>query len=236
MERTKENKITENKNEIKEKNEVISPELSVEIGKFYEDILSKIKPDDFNEFDILNTKNGIEGEKSFYLKVLSSLISAKEENKGKEIVALFDIDETLVHCKQKSEKEIETIIRPSSLPLLEKLNFNGIKIGFITSRSELTSQLDNNLNKFKSFVSESYLFSSRRFSYTEQEEKSIKEKCPERLKDRLSIGDFEKILFLKSLISKVENGDKIFVPIDDLKYPMLFRYGVALENNEKFII
>lgn len=211
----------------------ISAELEMKIRNFYEGIFNALNKDDSSDTSSLEKR--ISGEKSFYIRVINAINQVIKENKGKEVIPLFDIDDTLGHNKFISSNEFETILRPTALALLDTIHKNNINIGFLTSRTANLSQLNDKLKPLIPFINKNYLFSSGGSLPNEEEQERIKENLPEDLKDKLLNADLEKINLLNKLIAKPVNAKKIFLPIDDFKYPVLF-HGVALEQEEKFFI
>ncbi len=215
----------------KQENNVFSKELEQKVRDFYSAQYKKdIEEGDLDE-NIIERKT--QGEKSFFNKVLEQVEKAQKENIGKHIVSLFDIDETIVNTKIKGNNTYTHTTRPSLVNLLEVIKNNNVSIGFLTSRNLLAEQLDEELESLKPFMDTKYLFSSRDMYIPIEKENEIKEMDEGFL---LSKGDIEKTYFLNELIAKDKYKNDIFIPIDDLQYPSLFKYGVALENNEKFFI
>ncbi len=114
----------------------------------------KLEPH-YNEF----IDKWVNWEKSFFLKIVDTISKAKEENPGKKIIVLFDLDETLVRNSQYNKEEW-TLIRPSATIILDFINRIWEKAWILSSRSELKSQLETLLNPLKPFIDESYVFSS----------------------------------------------------------------------------
>jgi len=213
---------------------VISPEIVVKIKDFYIDAFKDDLADGF--FDEAGIDKKVEGEKSFYLDILNSVDKAKEENEGKEIITLFDLDETLVRNKWKRDNTIATIIRPSALILLDAINKKNASCGFLTSRFNIKEQLDSNLKEFKSLINETYLLSTKGFYIEDEEKQQIKEKLPDDLRKPFNDGDYQKLIYFNNLIKNKENTDKVFIAIDDFIWPSLTKYGKSLEDNEMFTV
>src|ERR1035437_1330077 len=89
-----------------------SKELIQKISDFYGLYSRNYIEEGNNNESVLKEK--LDGELSFYKSTLNSLKKAKRENTNKEIIALFDIDETLVHAQYNGNK-LEHIIRPSTI-------------------------------------------------------------------------------------------------------------------------
>ena len=218
---------------IQENNEP-SQELIKKISTFYEQTYKGDVEDGF--MDKSKIESRIQGEISFYKSVLESLNKAKSENPNKTTVALFDIDDTLGTAQINEENGFDHILRPSVFELLSKIKEKNIDIGFLTSRKGLEEQLENELKDLKSFINKEYLFSTRDLIVPPSEEDKMKDVLFEEMKSSFSSGDFNKMKFLNELISDQKNKNKVFIPIDDFKYPALYSYGVALKDKEKFFI
>ena len=220
---------------------LISTELESKIIGFYENYLnaklSYIGDDlDWKNDEISETKRKIDNEKKFYCNVLESFYKAIIENPSKKIIMLFDIDETLVSNNKTKDNDIMPIIRPSAISMFSFIKHKGGFSGFLTNRTEVKEQLNNKLQKLKPYVDESYIFSTRDVGdVSGKEQKELERKIPQDIINTFDNGDFEKMIFLNKLIDDSDNNDKIFIPIDDLKYPMLYKYGVTLYNNKFYI-
>ncbi len=215
-------------NESQKNNEIFTEEFRKNLKDFYlNDYKQEIEEGDIDKSQI---DKKVEGEESFFLKVLAAIDKAKKENPTKKIVSLFDLDETLVKAKRINE-DYEHVIRPSAVSLLKIINDKGGINGFLTGREMLEEQLENELKILSPFIDKNYLFSNGSMYVPMEEEKAIFEKNKNH---SLAIGDIEKIHFINDLISKEEYANTIFIPIDDLQYPSLFPYGVALKDEEKF--
>lgn len=174
----------------------------------------------------------VEGEKSFYKKVIHSINQAIDNCEGKNIIILFDLDDSIISKVRLKDGSHETIIRPSATFLMDLLKKQGIEIGFLTSRINLNDQLEKELNPFKQFVSGSFLFSTRNVRVDAQERDALEKRFESMGKFPL-IDDLLKTKFLDAEKDKPENSDKVFIPVDDLIYPLLFKYGIALEHSKE---
>ncbi len=223
-------KIVERKQEP-----VVFPEdLRAQVASFYRNTFKEDLEDGFCTEKKLEDK--LQGEESFYTRILTAIAEARSANPSKKIVVLFDIDETIVRGIINEDDGVTNIFRPSAFSLFARIKEGGAEIGFLTSRAELKTQLSEGLKDMQGVVNESYLFSSRDVYITLEEEKAIEDLLPKELEYRFRQGDFDKIKVLNSLIADESNKDKIFIPVDDFIYPGLYPYGVALEDNEKFLI
>lgn len=211
--------------------------LEKKIEDFFKSYYKNSFDEDEEDLKILKINERIEGEKSFYNHVLENLNKANKENPGKEIISLFDIDETLVKAKINREGSFDHIIRPSAVDLLNKIKSLNIKIGLLTSRSKLEEQLENELKEIAQYINTSNLYSTRGYGVSSSDEDAIENNLPNELKNSFVSGDYEKIKFLNNeIVSHLDNTNKVFVPIDDFKYPILYKYGVALKDKEKFFL
>lgn len=186
--------------------------------------------DDFTLEQDLEKK--ILSENSFLESVINSILLAKKEHSDRKIVILFDIDETIAANRYVTDTTIKTFIRPSIPTLFTFLKQEGVQIGLLSSRSEIQSQLDdsNNLQSIQSYITPEFILSTRN-TLSEIKGRELSNKYNDKM---FAIGDFEKINFLEEFINK--NPDLIVIPVDDLEYPKLFDYGVALSPQEKFFI
>lgn len=204
-------------------------ELVKKITDFYEDFYKEDIEDEFIDKSVIEKR--INGEISFYTRVLNSLKKSQLENPENKVIALFDIDETLVSAIGSNDG-YNHIIRPSAVDLLKKIKEFGIENGVLTTRSleVFKQQLDNELKDLNSLVNSDYIFSSRGVDVPMIEEEKIKKD-----NELFANGDIEKIFYLNNLIK--DKGKNInFVPIDDLQYPSIYPNGVALEKEEKFFL
>ncbi len=186
--------------------------------------------DDFTLEQDLEKK--ILSENSFLESVINSILLAKKEHSNRKIVILFDIDETIAANTYVTDATTKTFIRPSIPTLFTFLKQEGVQIGLLSSRSEIQSQLDdsNNLQSIQSYITPEFILSTRN-TLSEIKGRELSNKYNDKM---FAIGDFEKINFLEEFINK--NPDLIVIPVDDLEYPKLFDYGVALSPQEKFFI
>ncbi len=208
-------------------------ELVLDIKDFYTTALKEEIEEGFLSEEDFNLKS--EGEVSFYKKVLDSVEKATQENQHKKIIVLFDIDETLVSV-QRGRDSLVNILRPSATALLSKLKEKKVTIGFLTSRAELEEQLGNELKELNTFIDREYLFSTRKLDVYQDEELKMKNSLPDEMKNTFVSGDYNKMKFLNQLHDTELFKDRIFIPVDDFKYPVLYPYGVALHDKEKFFI
>jgi len=185
----------------------------------------------YSEKEIEEKKREImEKEKKFFINVLAGVEAAG--NGSEKVKVLFDIDETIGAPEFASEK-IFTALRPSLIPLMEKIRELGAEMGFITDRGEkiITKQLDDedNLLPIKKFISPELIFSSRKFNPGDDRE--FREKMMEEFGGENGIidenisyegkpilgGDQVKLRTLKEIRKKLK--DDTLVIIDDLNYP-----------------
>lgn len=206
-------------------------EIIEKINVFYYSSFKEDLEEGFlNQNDI---KNKVEGEINFYKKVLDVLEKVKKENPNKDIVSLFDIDETLVKAKINKDSKYDHVIRPSAEHLLKRIKKMNIKNGILTTRGleDFKMQLENELKILKPFLDQYFIFSVRGNPVPVNEELKIKNQ-----NDSFASGDIEKVYFLNELNKKSEYKNSCFVPVDDLQYPSIYKYGVALADREKFFI
>jgi hypothetical protein len=171
-------------------------------------------------------------ENSFLQSVLQVVLKAKKDNPNSDIITLFDIDETIAYNDYIDNTNRKTFVRPSVLTLLPFLKEQKIQIGLLSNRTEIESQLNDNenLGLIKKYISPELILSTRGTLYFNDEER-LDGKYK---KERFVTGDFEKINFLEKFVVNYPNA--IIIPIDDLSYPIVFEYGVALTDQEKFFI
>ena len=216
----------------------ISPELKSAIREFYKNYYEDRYRGDTDEMIIeervQQEHSRVEGEETFFTRVLDSAEQARRENPDKKITLLFDVDETLVKSRLVSGERRDTP-RPTAIPLLQKLQARGFSSGLITSRSELKAQLEDEktLLPFKSYIDGNMLFSTRGVEVGIIEEKELKDSLPEEFQ-HMSTGDYQKLKIFADI--ERENKDTLYIPVDDFKWPSVVLYGIALENNEKFFI
>jgi hypothetical protein len=199
-------------------------------GFYMEALKEELQDGDLNE-EIINNK--VEGEESFFKRVFQSVATAIDENPNKEIIALFDIDETLVSPKMNDEEGYDHIIRPSATNLLNAIKNIGSKVGFLTARGSVVEQLDNELIDFEKLIDKDHIYVTRNFHVSLDKEREISDKY---IDFSLSNGDIEKTAFLGELNGRADSGNRIFIPIDDLQYPKFFDYGVSLKDKEKIYL
>lgn len=212
-------------------NNELSKELIQKIQTFYNFVFK----DDLEEglMDENSIKQKVEGEINFYKRVLDTVVKAQKENLGKKVVTLFDIDETLVQAKRNKDGQYDHIIRPSAESLLEKIGKMNVKNGILTTRGleALKTQLENELKTLKPFLDQNFIFSVRGNYVPMDEELAIKNN-----NQSFASGDIEKVYFLNELNKKTDLSECCFIPVDDLQYPAIYKYGVDLKGKEKFFI
>ena len=171
-------------------------------------------------------------ENSFFESVMNAVLKAKKYHPNTNIITLFDIDETLATNTYVTDTETKTFIRPSVSTLFQFLKEQGIQIGLLSSRSEIESQLNDveNLESINTYINSELVLSTRNTLSGSNEQR-----LSEKYKDNMfGIGDLEKISFFENFITN--HPDAIIIPVDDLEYPSLFEYGVALSPQEKFFV
>lgn len=171
-------------------------------------------------------------ENSFLESVMNSVLKAKKDHPNTNIITLFDIDETLATNTYVIDTETKTFVRPSVSTLFQFLKEQGIQIGLLSSRSEIESQLNDaeNLESINAYINPELVLSTRN-TLSGSDEQRLSEKYKDNM---FGIGDLEKISFLENFITN--HPDAIIIPVDDLEYPSLFEYGVALSSQEKFFV
>jgi uncharacterized protein YciU (UPF0263 family) len=208
-----------------------------ELRKKTKDFYMEAYKEELTEGDLTESAmdKKVEGEESFYVKVITALENAKTENPDKVIAALFDIDETLVSARRTDSNQYEHILRPVAVNLLGVLKDKDIAVGFLTSRGfeALQNQLKNELKDLEPFINRDYIFSTRGVHVPMDKERLINESNSEHI---LANGDIQKMFALDELKEKSLYSKTVFVPIDDLMYPSLLPYGIALTDNEKFFL
>ncbi len=209
--------ITEGFLRNKYRNEILSRKIS---GGYFEDDL---------EIEAKINKS-INGELSFLDSVSKHSLLAKKENPDRRVVVLFDLDETIVYNDWLSGNEVVPVIRPGFEALAIFLKAHDISLGIFSSRKEIESQLyqEGEIGQIGKHIDLNYVFSTRNtlpFGRDIELQKKYKD-------ENFSNGDFEKIAFLEKVVS--ESPQDLYIPVDDLQYPKLFPYGVALKNDEKF--
>lgn len=171
-------------------------------------------------------------ENSFFESVMNAVLKAKKYHPNTNIITLFDIDETLATNTYVTDTETKAFVRPSVSTLFQFLKEQGIQIGLLSSRSEIESQLNDaeNLESINTYINSELVLSTRNTLSGSNEQR-----LSEKYKDNMfGIGDLEKISFLENFITN--HPDATIIPVDDLEYPSLFEYGVALSPNEKFFV
>ena len=98
---------------------VMSPEFIDKIRLYFQTILKRELEKGFE--DESNIEKRVEGEKSFYLKILNLVDNVISKNPSKKIITLFDLDDTLVRNKFYEDNTFRTVIRPSAVDLLIKI-------------------------------------------------------------------------------------------------------------------
>jgi hypothetical protein len=178
-----------------------------------------------------STLHRIEGEQSFFKRLMKEIDRATEENPEKNIVTLFDIDETLIGSGFDDETEqLKQVLRPSAKKILKEIAQKDIKIGFLTNRSDLNNGLEHELKDLAPFIDRNLLYSTRGMYVSPNKDEEIRK---EYSTIPLQNGDIDKISFIRD---NLEDSDSVFIFVDDLEYPKIYPYGVSLESNEKFFI
>jgi hypothetical protein len=205
----------------------LSPEENKIISDFYLGLYKEgLK---VGEIDRSLLEGRMEGEASFYARVLKEVDRAISENPEQNILVLFDIDDTLIGGGLNDEGEYDQITRPIARRVLQEIKKRGVLVGFLTARKNLESQLEDEFVDLSEFVDKDHLYSTREATLPFNKEMEIQEKYSNA---SLSLGDIEKLYFLENNNLK----EDIIVPVDDLGYPKLLKYGVSLDKNEKFYI
>lgn len=201
----------------------------------------------------------LEREKHFVESVLNTLKGVLD--KEKELIILFDIDETIAVPKIGPGEKTKTIIRPSLPHLLEKIKeMTGGKarIGFITSRDQKT--LEDQLSKpegleaISGYIDRSLIFSvrdmemgdtfelARRIALGEELQEIVN---PQLVSDEpdfesmIQEGDVVKLRKLEEI--KKGNLKSNIVVVDDLSYPRFLDpgknlFGISLGEKAGFFV
>lgn len=174
-----------------------------------------------------NFENKIQGEKDFYRKVLEVVNKSAKENPDKEIVVLFDVDNTL------AEKSWDVdILRPSAVTLLNLLKQGGVKIGFLTARNQIYNQINDRLKQLQQFISKEYIYAST-FTMDDEIDNMIIARLPESYKNSFTNESKQKIKIYYDIIDNPDNKNKTFILVDDLPHPIAFGW-VDLQWREQF--
>lgn len=191
------------------------------------------QPDRFTETAKLEKiDKKMEQEKEFSKVLLFRMKTLLD--KGKPVLALFDIDETIGSVYL--DKEMRTVIRPSFLAILERvkpLTQQGkINIGLLTTRGNLEQQLKNpdRLEVISKYVNPNHLYSTGKREYSEADSRSlmdmiiedegnvVKQGTPEEDYYQFSnTGSLVKVIILGEV--KRQNPDTIILAVDDDRYP-----------------
>lgn len=188
----------------------------------------------------------IEREHAFVTQTLSLIEKARTENPQKELVLLFDIDETIATVDFDGQQKLYTILRPSLKPLLEHIVSDAkIKIGFITTRGKeaVEKQLTDlkHLELISVYIDPQYIYSSRGENSAigfYQNDEEFRDKYLDAFVRQTAIldeqtvvaafddphditlrnsGNIEKLSLLKRL--QEDFRDKVVVIVDDIEYP-----------------
>ena len=230
-----------------------------------EDVVSNLEQsipafeDETEEERKLRLNCALERERHFVELVLNTLKEVLD--KEKELIILFDIDETIAAQKIGPGGETKTIIRPSLPHLLEKIKeMTGGKarIGFITSRDQKT--LEDQLSKpeeletISGHIDRSLIFSvrdmemgdtselARRIALGEELQKIVNPQLVSNEPDFGSIiqeGDVVKLRKLEEI--KKGNPKSNIVVVDDLPYPRFLDpgknlFGISLGEKAGFFV
>ena len=249
----------------------VEQKLPDEAGGFWKAIKDRVKENLESEFGSeLNRTDEFERkderiermmarEKTFVTSVLSRVERAREE-RGGDMVILFDINETIGSTKFVDGNNFHTLLRPSLMPMMEKLRAMGIKIGFISNwgKEAMERQLQDtqDLESLREYITPKYIYSTR-VGYEQDLPYRSVEELAQKLKETFggdlgvvddallgaegeypdSSGDYEKLFFLKKIQSEL-NGKTVIV-VDDLDYPKYLDkkkgfYGVSLGGRGAF--
>ena len=164
---------------IAQNHSVPSPEIPKVIEKFWTDREPKAREqflrefaDDLADIGTLRWPEGIdqeivlsrmmEQERSFVVGTLEQVALARKENPNKEIVILFDIDETLLIAGDGGD--LPTTFRPLLFDVLNQLRSQGVDVGLFSTRNANAMHIQINdphqLRSLKDYVSAKYIYST----------------------------------------------------------------------------
>ncbi len=243
-----------------ERVEVFWESMEVEIERYFTELLTeKMRKSEEREEKIKEEIEGcVEREKQFVLKMFEVIEKVVAAHAGERVI-LFDIDETIGSAVMGADKRLsKTVMRPSLLPLLEKLRSIKCEIGFLTSRGDgyLREQLEDpqNIGAIKEYVDPRRVYSSGGVQtkdssrFLESVSKSFSDVIDTKLIDpelRESmgvavIGAQQKIPVIKDIKAGLPSGAALVV-VDDLEYPRFLNnangvYGVDLSEGGMFAL
>src|SRR3989338_1434721 len=195
----------------------------------------------------------LSSEKKFVTQILSKIqhVSSKDSSKGLQV--LFDIDETLASAQYTSNNfdDIYTIFRPSAIPVIKFLRSLKARVGLLTSRGQLTEQLDdpNMLGPISGYVDRVLVYSSRTYDGEDSMDfiKGLKQKFGGKTgiiddslveNDNLPhdigiMGNQSKLMLIQDI--KDEFKGKSVVIVDDFSFPRILNeevglYGISLSE------
>lgn len=198
-------------------------------------------------------------EEIFATSILSRVEQVLEE-RGSDSVLLLDIDDTIGMTRPSEEDPFALLLRPSLVPVLERVRSFGLKIGFISNRTKEDMELQlrdaGYLDSLRKYIAPEHIYStreeSRELSYHSVDELDSELKKVFGGEDGViddnvlgrdgkyptATGDFEKLFFLKNMRDTI--GEKAFIVVDDLDYPKFLDskkgfYGVSLGKRGAFI-
>ena len=199
-------------------------------------------------------RGGLEKEKGFVVRVLSAVEEAKKTSDN--IILLFDVDETIARKPFRGEG----YIRPSLIPVLEKVTSKGVAVGLLTNRGKEVAddslESGSDLGSIGAFFDRDIVFSSRGhnkvradFDFTIEGFRALMLKkfggvvgeaeLDQGSDDCCGVGDLEKLSALSEI--KEQYPDRSIIVVDDLAYPRFLGedkglYGVSLKEEGRFEI
>ncbi len=233
----------------------IREKIETELKSVYEEPLLRREEDEHKEM----LASYLKREENFVLKTLGEAIKMRQERGVENSVVLFDVDNTIGFAAvDMNSNTISTILRPTTLLLIEKLKSLGIeKFGLLTNRPKdaLTEQLkdEKHLKAVDPFLDPTFVFSTRDIG-GDCDSHEFKEDPEAVIKERLSRNDEEPIpeffdqeklakrsgdfdfglpgnvekIFALQKFCKKELAGKNVLVIDDFTYPMYLNNKIGL--------
>ncbi len=222
-------------------------EVQKNLHVLFQDRFERMRKTGYDEAEIQEImENMLSRERSFLTRILLQIEHARTEHgEGRELIVLFDIDETIGAGEILEDNTVRTILRPSLIPLLQTITAQGAKIGFISTRSveAMQKQLGEaqNLAPIRQYIDKNYIYSPGRnessISFRSYEE--LAAACKQKFGGAIGIiddsriggekdgdpdpdaypdsGDLDKLAVLER--ARPDFEEKIIVVVDDIKYP-----------------
>lgn len=202
-------------------------------------------------------------EEAFITSVIAKIEDVLSRS-DREIIVLFDLDETLVSPKRDQQEKLISIVRPSAEPLFNDylntlIESQRVKAGFLSTRGKeaMVSQLSDpdNLLQLARFIDTSLVYSTEDLEEVYEhgntweiiarkhsskgsgllQDDSVQEQSPDHY--MYSDGDWYKLDCLQHI--KKSHPDSNIIVVDDLLFPKNLNesqgvYGVSLQNKGKF--